>query len=41
MLKSMSQEECDAFNEPYWGLLAVAKHLSTQCRVKTNEWNKM
>ena len=27
MLKSMSQEESDAFNEPYW-LLVVAKHLS-------------
>jgi hypothetical protein len=29
----MSQEECDAFNKPFWGLLAqlaVVKHLSSE-----------
>ena len=24
----MNQEKCDAFNKPFWGLLAVAKQLS-------------
>ena len=26
----MSQEECDTFNKPFGGLLAVAKHLSSE-----------